>query len=259
MSLQCLAIALFRSVGRLPEERAGRLPRPVWATAGVRRGLGSLIGLLFVQFALLSCSTLDVDADWDPEVRFARFDTWAWAPVKVRTDQSDPRLQSDLVQKRIQESIENVLDERGNDELVTGPSLEKSIAPLRSFVAEPLRFGRLFLAGDAGHIVPPTGAKGLNLAATDVKYLANALIEHYDRKSDHGLDTYSERCLSRIWRAERFSWWFTELTHRFEHHTPIDQKLQYAELDYIFHSLHALRTVAENYVGLPLDFGEESR
>jgi p-hydroxybenzoate 3-monooxygenase len=149
------------------------------------------------------------------------------------------------------------LDEKGRDVLVTGPSLEKSIAPLRSFVCEPLRFGRLFLAGDAGHIVPPTGAKGLNLAATDVKYLSAALIEHYRRGSDAGLDAYSERCLRRVWRAERFSWWFTSLLHRFPDDGPIGARLQDAELDYLFHSEHAQRTVAENYVGLPLDFGEE--
>jgi p-hydroxybenzoate 3-monooxygenase len=148
------------------------------------------------------------------------------------------------------------LDEKGNDALVTGPSLEKSIAPLRSFVAEPLRFGRLFLAGDAGHIVPPTGAKGLNLAATDVKYLSSAFIEHYREGSDRGLDTYSERCLRRIWRAERFSWWFTSLTHRFPDDGAIVEKLRDAELDYLFHSEHGARVVAENYVGLPLDFGD---
>jgi p-hydroxybenzoate 3-monooxygenase len=148
------------------------------------------------------------------------------------------------------------LDDKGRDRLVTGPSLEKSIAPLRSFVAEPLRFGRLFLAGDAGHIVPPTGAKGLNLAATDVKYLSAALIEHYQGGSDAGLDGYSQRCLRRVWRAERFSWWFTSLTHRFHDGDPIGAKLQAAELDYLFHSESAGRTLAENYVGLPLDFGE---
>jgi p-hydroxybenzoate 3-monooxygenase len=150
------------------------------------------------------------------------------------------------------------LDERGREALVTGPSIEKSIAPLRSFVAEPLRFGRLFLAGDAGHIVPPAGAKGLNLAATDVKYLSRALIEHYQEKSDRGIDAYSERCLRRIWRAERFSWWFTSLMHRFPDDGPLAAKFQDAELDYLFHSEHAARTVAENYVGLPLDFGDES-
>ena len=147
------------------------------------------------------------------------------------------------------------LDDDGRAALVTGPSLEKSIAPLRSFVAEPLRFGSLFLAGDAGHIVPPTGAKGLNLAATDVKYLSTALIEHYREKSDAGLDAYSERCLRRVWRAERFSWWFTSLMHRFPDDGPIGAKLQDAELDYLFHSEHGARTIAENYVGLPLDFG----
>lgn len=148
------------------------------------------------------------------------------------------------------------LDDRARAALVTGPSLEKSIAPLRSFVAEPLRFGRLFLAGDAGHIVPPTGAKGLNLAATDVKYLSSGLIEHYREKTDAGLDAYSDRCLRRIWRAERFSWWFTSLMHRFPDEGPLAAKLQAAELEYVFHSEHAARTIAENYVGLPLDFGD---
>jgi len=148
------------------------------------------------------------------------------------------------------------LDDEARAALVTGPSLEKSIAPLRSFVAEPLRFGRLFLAGDAGHIVPPTGAKGLNLAATDVKYLSSGLIEHYQERSDAGLDAYSERCLRRIWRAERFSWWFTSLMHRFPDEGPLVAKLQDAELEYVFHSEHAARSIAENYVGLPLDFGD---
>ena len=148
------------------------------------------------------------------------------------------------------------LDDEGRARLVTGPSLEKSIAPLRSFVAEPLRFGRLFLAGDAGHIVPPTGAKGLNLAATDVKLLSAALIEHYIEHSDAGIDHYSERCLRRVWRAERFSWWFTMLTHRFPEADTIDEKLRDAELDYLLHSQAGRRTIAENYVGLPLDFGE---
>ena len=147
------------------------------------------------------------------------------------------------------------LDDDARAKLVTGPSLEKSIAPLRSFVAEPLRFGRLFLAGDAGHIVPPTGAKGLNLAATDVKYLSSALIEHYAERSDAGLNRYSQQCLRRIWRAERFSWWFTMLMHRFPDDGPIAAKLQRAELDYLLNSEAGLRTIAENYVGLPLDFG----
>ena len=148
------------------------------------------------------------------------------------------------------------LDDEARDRLATGPSIEKSIAPLRSFVTEPMRFGRLFLAGDAGHIVPPTGAKGLNLAATDVKYLSSALIEHYAERSDAGIDAYSARCLARIWRAERFSWWFTTLMHRFPDDGPITAKFQHAELDYLLHSEAGSRTIAENYVGLPLDFGQ---
>jgi len=148
------------------------------------------------------------------------------------------------------------LDPEGRERLATGPSLEKSIAPLRSFVTEPLRFGRMFLAGDAGHIVPPTGAKGLNLAATDVKYLSNALVEYYDGKTEAEIDRYSERCLRRIWRAERFSWWFTTLMHRFPDEGPITAKFQQAELEYLFNSESGSRTIAENYVGLPLDFAE---
>jgi len=147
------------------------------------------------------------------------------------------------------------LDPQARDHLVTGPSIEKSIAPLRSFVTEPMRFGSLFLAGDAAHIVPPTGAKGLNLAATDVKYLCSALIEFYQDKTQAGIDNYSQRCLRRIWRAERFSWWFTNLMHKFPENGPIVQKFQEAELDYLVHSESGARTIAENYVGLPLDFG----
>jgi p-hydroxybenzoate 3-monooxygenase len=139
--------------------------------------------------------------------------------------------------------------------IVTGPSIEKSIAPLRSFVAEPMRFGRLFLAGDAAHIVPPTGAKGLNLAASDVRYLSSALVEHYRERNDAGINTYSQRALARVWRAERFSWWLTSLMHRFPDSEGFGQKVQEAELDYLVHSEAAARTLAENYVGLPLDFG----
>ena len=148
------------------------------------------------------------------------------------------------------------LDPQACERLVIGPSIEKSIAPLRSFVTEPMRFGRMFLAGDAAHIVPPTGAKGLNLAATDVKYLSSALIEYYRDGSEAGIDRYSERCLRRIWRAERFSWWFTSLMHRFPDSGEIGQRFQEAELDYLIHSEAGARSVAENYVGLPLDFGE---
>ncbi len=148
------------------------------------------------------------------------------------------------------------LDEEANEQLVTGPSIEKSIAPLRSFVTEPLRFGRMFLAGDAGHIVPPTGAKGLNLAATDVKYLHNALKEFYEEKSEAGIDHYSDIALKRIWRAERFSWWFTQIMHKFPDDGEIVSKFQRAEIDYLLNSESGQRTIAENYVGLPLDFGQ---
>jgi p-hydroxybenzoate 3-monooxygenase len=136
-------------------------------------------------------------------------------------------------------------------DVVTGPSIEKSIAPLRSFVTEPMRFGRLFLAGDAAHIVPPTGAKGLNLAASDVAYLAEGLVAHYGDRSDAVLDVYSQRSLARIWKAERFSWWFTSLMHRFPESGGFGERMQEAELDYLIGSQAACRTLAENYVGLP--------
>jgi p-hydroxybenzoate 3-monooxygenase len=134
--------------------------------------------------------------------------------------------------------------------LATGPSIEKSIAPLRSFVAEPLRFGRLFLAGDAGHIVPPTGAKGLNLAASDVHYLSEALIAFY-RGNANELDLYSSRALARVWKAERFSWWMTKLLHRFPEEGDFGRRMQLAELEYIAGSTAAQTALAENYVGLP--------
>jgi p-hydroxybenzoate 3-monooxygenase len=138
------------------------------------------------------------------------------------------------------------------ERVTTGPALEKSIAPLRSFVAEPMRFGRLFLAGDAAHIVPPTGAKGLNLAATDVGLLARALAEFYAERSTAGIDAYSPRCLARVWKAERFSWWFTSLMHKFPETGAFGQRLQHAELEYLVGSAAASTALAENYVGLPL-------
>jgi p-hydroxybenzoate 3-monooxygenase len=152
--------------------------------------------------------------------------------------------------ERFWDALKLRLDDEGRANLVTGASIEKSIAPLRSFVAEPMRFGRLFLAGDAAHIVPPTGAKGLNLAASDVQYLARALVEHYKDKSDAGLDHYSARALARVWKAERFSWWMTTTLHRISDN-PFDHKLQLAELDYLFRSKAAATALAENYVGLP--------
>jgi p-hydroxybenzoate 3-monooxygenase len=138
------------------------------------------------------------------------------------------------------------------DRLVTGPSIEKSVTPLRSFVAEPLRHGRLFIAGDAGHIVPPTGAKGLNLAVSDVHYLAEALVDALAGRTTAGLDAYSDRALARVWKAVRFSWWLTTLMHRFSGSGEFDQRIQEAELDYLASSEAAQRSFAENYTGLPL-------
>ncbi|UAK23237.1 4-hydroxybenzoate 3-monooxygenase [Sphingomonas nostoxanthinifaciens] len=168
----------------------------------------------------IQCSLDEDVADW-PDERF-------WAELAVR------------------------LGPNVAERLVRGPSFEKSIAPLRSFVSEPMRWGRLFLAGDAAHIVPPTGAKGMNLAVSDVTMLGEALTEHYRERSDAGIDHYSARALARVWKAERFSWWFTSLTHRFPAMDGFDRRLQMAEIDYISGSEAAQRTLAENYVGLPL-------
>jgi p-hydroxybenzoate 3-monooxygenase len=143
------------------------------------------------------------------------------------------------------------LDPAAAEQVVTGPSIEKSIAPLRSFVAEPLRFGRLFLAGDAAHIVPPTGAKGLNLAAGDVHYLSEALVEYYGERSVAGIDGYSARALDRIWKAERFSWSLTTMLHRFDTSTPFERRMQDAEFALLRTSETAQRALAESYVGLP--------
>ena len=159
--------------------------------------------------------------------------------------------------QRFWDELRRRLDPALADAIITGPSIEKSIAPLRSFVAEPMRFGSLFLAGDAAHIVPPTGAKGLNLAASDVKYLSSALIKFYQDKSSDGLDTYSARALRRVWKAERFSWWLTSLMHRFPDSEGFGQKMQEAELDYLVNSAAASTTLAENYVGLPLELGHD--
>ncbi len=140
------------------------------------------------------------------------------------------------------------------ESIVTGPSIEKSIAPLRSFVAEPMRYGRLFLAGDAAHIVPPTGAKGLNLAAADVYVLAQALAEFYKTGSAALLDQYSATCLRRVWKAQRFSWWMTSMLHifGFGEDTAFDRRRQMAELDYLTSSRAAMTSLAENYVGFPI-------
>lgn len=169
------------------------------------------------------------------------------------------------IQCSLDEKIEDWPDERFWDEVcirlgpavtakvVRGSSFEKSIAPLRSFVSEPMRWGHLFLAGDAAHIVPPTGAKGMNLAVSDVVMLTEGLVDYYRSSSTLGIDSYSTRALARIWKAERFSWWFTSITHRFPDMDGFARKLQMAELDYIKHSEAAQRTLAENYVGLPME------
>jgi len=167
------------------------------------------------------------------------------------------------VQCTLEDKVEEWSDDRFWDEfrlrvgpevaarLETGPSIEKSIAPLRSFVAEPMRFGNLFLVGDAAHIVPPTGAKGLNLAASDVGYLSRALIERYKNDNPGALDAYSDTALRRIWAAERFSWWMTSLMHRFPETTGFDRRVQVAEFNYLSGSRAASTALAENYVGLP--------
>ena len=164
----------------------------------------------------------------------------------------------------LSEKVEDWSDDRIWDELAVrlgpeaaaritrGPSIEKSIAPLRSFVFEPMHYGNLFLAGDAAHIVPPTGAKGLNLAASDVHYLSEALIRYFKDNDSDGIAGYSETALTRVWKSERFSWSLTKLMHRFPDDGPFERRMQVAELDYIANSVAAQTSIAENYVGLPL-------
>jgi p-hydroxybenzoate 3-monooxygenase len=158
---------------------------------------------------------------------------------------------SDWPDEKFWQELRRRLDSEALKQLRIGPSIEKSIAPLRSFVAEPMRFGNLFLVGDAAHIVPPTGAKGLNLAASDVAYLSRALIARYGNNSTVGLDEYPKRALARVWKAERFSWWMTQILHRFPEPSGFDEKIQAAELEYLFSSKAAQTALAENYVGLP--------
>jgi p-hydroxybenzoate 3-monooxygenase len=152
---------------------------------------------------------------------------------------------------RFYEELLRRLDPVAGAHVQPGPSIEKSIAPLRSFVAEPMRYGNLFLVGDAAHIVPPTGAKGLNLAASDVYYLWQGLRDYYRNRRHDGLDTYSARALQRVWKAERFSWWMTSILHRFPEGSAFDQRIQHAELEYLVSSRPAMTALAENYVGLP--------
>ena len=174
-----------------------------------------------------------------------------------------PTLSRDYIQVPSSDKVEDWSDAQFFDELrrrlpqdvgatmITGPSIEKSIAPLRSFVVEPMRFGRLFLAGDAAHIVPPTGARGLNSAASDIYYLYHALVDHYNTGNDQGLESYSQRALARVWKGQRFSWWMTALLHRFPDSSVYDRRLQETELAYLLSSQKALASLAENYVGLP--------
>lgn len=167
------------------------------------------------------------------------------------------------VQCDLSDKVENWSDDAFWDELrrripqevaetmVTGPSIEKSIAPLRSFVSEPMRWGRLFLCGDAAHIVPPTGAKGLNSAASDVYYLHQGLARYYNDKDNEGIETYSQKALARVWKVERFSWWMTSLLHRFPDQNPFDLKMQQAEIAFLQENEAAQHALANNYVGLP--------
>ena len=152
---------------------------------------------------------------------------------------------------RFYEELLRRLDATAAARVHPGPSIEKSIAPLRSFVAEPMRHGNLFLVGDAAHIVPPTGAKGLNLAASDVYYLWQGLRQYYKEQRPDGIDAYSARALQRVWKAERFSWWMTSMLHRFPEGSAFDQRIQHAELEYLVSSRAAMTSLAENYVGLP--------
>ncbi len=177
--------------------------------------------------------------------------------------QRNPTLSRYYIQCDLDDKLENWPDERFweefkarcpkdmADSIVTGPSIEKSIAPLRSFVAEPMRYGRLFLAGDAAHIVPPTGAKGLNLAVSDVFYLSRGLIEAYRQGNTDYLDSYSETALRRVWGAARMSWWLTMLLHRFDGETPFEEQMRLNQFDYLHASEHAAASLAEQYVGLP--------
>ncbi len=179
--------------------------------------------------------------------------------------QRNPMLSRSYVQCPLDDTLEDWPDARFWDELlarypdevssqiVTGPSIEKSIAPVRSFVAEPMRYGNLFLAGDAAHIVPPTGAKGLNLAVSDVFYMSRALDQHYAAGDDHYLDFYSDMALRRVWAAVRFSWWLTSLLHKFPDQTAIDQRLQEAELAHLHHSDKTQAAISEQYAGLPFE------
>lgn len=193
-----------------------------------------------------------------PELIYAKHDR-GFALCSMRSQE----ISRYYIQVPLSDSVENWSDEAFFDELKlrlptdvaqglsTGPSIEKSIAPLRSFVAEPMRYGNMFLAGDAAHIVPPTGARGLNSAASDIYYLYHAMLDHYKKGDSTGLDTYSQKALARVWKGQRFSWWMTTLLHTFPENSAYDQKLQQTDLEYLLSSRRAMQSLAENYVGLP--------
>lgn len=153
--------------------------------------------------------------------------------------------------ERFWETLKSQIPQGIAQSLETGPSIEKSIAPLRSFVCEPLQYQRLFIAGDAGHIVPPTGAKGLNLAFSDIHYLSSGLISYFHSGDETGLNGYSDKALKRIWKSERFSWWMTSLLHKFESEDTFAEKMRRAEFEFLCQSLDYQRALAENYIGLP--------
>jgi p-hydroxybenzoate 3-monooxygenase len=155
--------------------------------------------------------------------------------------------------ERIWQELHKRLETKDGWKLTEGPIIQKGVTGMRSFVTEPMQFGKMFLAGDAAHIVPPTGAKGLNLAVADVRVLARALGEFYESGKMELLDRYSEICLRRVWKVQRFSWWMTSMLHRFANDNPFDQRRQIAELDYVTSSRAAAQTLAENYVGLPME------
>ena len=164
----------------------------------------------------------------------------------------DDRLE-DWDDKKFWEELKRRLPIEASESIITGPSIEKSIAPLRSFVCEPMNWNNLFLVGDAAHIVPPTGAKGLNLAVSDVYYLFNGLKKHYLFNDDKDLKNYSTKALSRVWKAIRFSWWMTTTFHKFPEQTSFDQRIQDSELEYLENSIASQKVLAENYVGLPFE------
>lgn len=175
--------------------------------------------------------------------------SWTRSRYYIQCSLSDSP--DDWTDQMFWDELRRRLPQKAADELVTGPSIEKSIAPLRSFVTEPMRWGRLFLCGDAAHIVPPTGAKGLNTAASDIHYLYHGLLQFYEEKDSEGIDKYSAKALARIWKAERFSWSTTMLLHRFPEMNQFDLRMQQADIDFLKENKDAQKVFATNYVGLP--------